>query len=166
MAFMTSGNKDRKSHKDIIIDYMGKILDLGLKEFRGGYEKLVIHPSHTEKLYVEDGRKVFIQAVQIYADCLCPFFDKIMITKEEDINSKLKKLKEKYLEKNNVSSRDEKKFYDDKLDLMKTMFRELCKLLHRIDYLKTQAYAEHASDFGLGNYDDEGDDDKVVDIDS
>lgn len=139
--------KDKKSFKEEIVSMVVKIFELSCNEFRGGYFIKKDHGNWIEDIYVQDGKKVYCQAVETLSLVLSPHF----ILNKEEIESmkkgkidypKIKKIKENYdklkkelennLKKYNDGERKEKdrdEFSTNKLTLMKNMFEQLMILL-------------------------------------
>lgn len=138
------------SFKQICLDHYKRILEISTSEFTGGYWNYVYSANVTNKSYVTDKRKEFIQAVETLALSLFPHFDEIM-KKEYDLFLKQdKKLFDKYAGEDGFirSGEDNKKIKHsiERLDLMKDLFRNLSCLMYRLDYFKGTTYHEGDDD--------------------
>lgn len=144
MVEFYTNQKDSLTHSMIVHELLKKItVELGTKEFKGGYKKPVIRDGVTYLDYIPDSRSEYIQAVESLSDILLPQYDEVMIKKYKAYCDELKKL-EKQLEDKDVRMGDEihSKYIKEKLKLIKTLFRELNLLLKRTNYLKSAPYSE------------------------
>ena len=130
--FYTSGKHDKLDFKQIALSHYKRILELSCSEFCGGYWNYVFIGNTTNKIYVTDKRKEFIQAIELLALALYPHFDKDMKEEYKDYKGKIEKLKEE----------DNLKHSKKNLKLAKTLFRDLSSLMKRLDYFKTSIYGE------------------------
>ncbi len=124
------------SFQQICLQHYKRILEIATKEFTGGYWNYITMGTVTNKNYETDKKKEFCQSVEILADALFPHFDKEM--------------KEIYEEFEKEETQEDKK--EDLLKKNKILFRELSRLLHRLDYLKGASYTESIEeddDYGL-----------------
>ena len=144
MADFYTNQEEVLSHPKIVLELLKKItVELGVKEFKGGYKKPVINGGVTYMDYVPDSRAEYIQSIEALADILLPQYDPIM---EKNYNEYLKEVA---IAKKEISSKDiymgdneHSKFVSRKLILAKKLFRDLNLLLKRTNYLKTAAYSE------------------------
>jgi hypothetical protein len=127
-------NPKSNSFKDIVMNHLARISTICTKEFKAGYweHKPIAAGSgvYLSKIYKEDTRDAYINAVDFWHDILLPKFDKEAIANVQKIESDLEvervKIKDKI---------DEWK--DAKLVSRRLVFRELSLLLKRLDYLQT-----------------------------
>jgi len=144
MADFYTNQEDVMSHPKIVLELLKKItVELGTKEFRGGYKKPVNNGGVTYMDYIPDSRAEFIQAIEALSDILLPQYDKIM---EKNYNEYIKEVsiaKDK-IKDGEIFMGDEEhsKFTSRKLILSKRLFRDLNLLLKRTNYLKAAAYTE------------------------
>ena len=144
MADFYTGQKDTLTHSAIVHDLLKKIVvELGTREFKGGYTKPVLRDGMTYIDYVADSRAEYIQAVESLADVLLPQYDDKMTKEYTVYETALAKI-EKLLEDKDVRMGDatHSKFIKAKLLLVRKLFRELNLLLKRTNYLKAAAYSE------------------------
>lgn len=141
---------DKLDFKQICLGHYKRILEITTTEFTGGYWNYIYSANTTNKNYVTDKRKEFVQAVESLANALFPHFDEKMM---EDYNSFLDKEKElhkKYADEDGFirDGEDGKKVKHsiEKLDLMKELFRNLSCLMYRLDYFKGATYHEGDDD--------------------
>ena len=122
--------KDKISFRDIILQHLKKISQLSSVEFRGGYWEttpIILQGASTyTKKYVPDSREMYSNAVECFADMLCPYFDKEMKKAEEEAEEELKGLEN--------SSKEEHSHKKRKIN--KKLFRALCSFLFRKKYLE------------------------------
>ena len=136
--FSIDYNKDKISFRDIILNHLRRILTFASVEYRGGgyEEKTVITNGvvNSVKVYVPDTREVYSNAVEVFTDCLLPYFDKDMKDAEKKYETSIEysfKVKEqtedKELSKNN--------YRNEKREASRLLFRALCSFLWRKKYL-------------------------------
>ena len=121
---MESGShfsKEETNIRSIVLNHIKKICLLSCDEFTGGYFNSVteFHGSlkYTKKVYVPDARAKYCQAIDTLYDLMIPFFDKPFKKALEDIEVM------------------ENKSPEQKIAKSRKMFKELNKLLHRVNYL-------------------------------
>lgn len=122
------------SFQQICLQHYKRILEIATKEFTGGYWNHVIIGNVVNKNYETDKKKEFCQSVEIMADALYPHFDDKMEKTYEEYEKKIRNDDEKEVSSN------------EKLELNKKLFRNLSKLLYRLDYLKGSSYTESVED--------------------
>jgi len=136
--FSIDYNKDKISFRDIILNHLRRILVFASVEYRGGgyEEKTVITNGvvNTVKIYVSDTREVYSNAVEVFADCLLPYFDKDMKDAEKKYENSIEfslkvkeETKDEELAKNNYRNK--------KREASRFLFRALCSFLWRKKYL-------------------------------
>jgi hypothetical protein len=154
------------SHSSIVHELLRKIaLELGTKEFRGGYYNQVSSNNSMTKTYVTDARREYVQAVEALSSILIPFFDEKMkeeyekyensITKHivaynkessavkgNELNSNDSKENQTYIADISEGSQTFQKLYAKKLMSAKLLFKDLNLLLNRTNYLKSNPYSE------------------------
>ncbi len=135
---MEYSKKDRKTFKELILDYVEKIMDICTHEFTGGYWKKIEHGNHTEDVYVPDQRKVYIQSIEVLSDVLNPHFTKTAKEKYKSIMKEVNDLLKKY--------DDEKIKQEDyviaKVRLMRKLFLALNFLLVELKISKIKTISE------------------------
>lgn len=121
--------------KDIVFNHVLKISNLCTKEFCKAYwqEKPVATAGGVfiTKIRHEDTRDAYINAVDFLHDLLLPKFD---TDAEKEIYNIQKELDGK-----NKEGMDEDYWKDEKLVYRRKIFRELSKLLKRLNYLESRA---------------------------
>ncbi len=155
MADFITNKKESLTHSAIVHELLKKIVvDLGSKEFRGGYQKPIMSGGVTYMDYVTDSRAEYIQAIESLADILLPQFDKDMKKEYGEYEEELEKI-EKELEGKDIKMGDEDhtKFIRAKLKLIRVLFQRLNLLLKRTHYLKSAIRVE--SENANENYDEE-----------
>ena len=84
MADFYTKQNDAITHGSIVHELLKKIiLELGTKEFRGGYKKPIMNGGLTYMDYVPDSRAEYIQGVESLSDILLPQYDKEMTEAEQ-----------------------------------------------------------------------------------
>jgi len=145
-------NQDKLDHRQIIIEFYGKVLDLTLHELRA-CERTVIFDQSKQIIETEDTRISFIQSVEAFAIAVAPYFDEEM-QKYYDKNILIlgglayeieEKITDERLKKVYNEADSEKKdhliiFYQ--LRTAKAMFSKLTMLLKKLDFLKGGTYDE------------------------
>lgn len=142
---------DKLDFKQICLGHYKRILEITTTEFMGGYWNYIYSSNATNKTYVTDKRKEFIQAVESLANALFPHFDKEM---KDDYNSFLEKeakIRKKYVDEDGfIRDGDEEsknvKYSIEILELTKELFRNLSCLMYRLDYFKGATYHEGDDD--------------------
>jgi len=144
MADFYTNQDDAISHPKIVLELLKKItVELGTKEFKGGYKKPVVNGGVTYLDYVPDSRTEYIQAIEALSDILLPQYDDRMDKDYNDYMEELLKAQEKINNKDvYMGDEEHSKFINRKLFLVKRLFRDLNLLLKRTNYLKSAAYSE------------------------
>lgn len=142
--YYTNNNNESLSHSQIVHELLKKIsVELGTKEFRGGYQKPVFNGGATFMDYITDSRAEYIQAVETLSDILLPQYDDEMKKNYKEYESKLKKLNDGVKDEDIImGDESHKKLIKQKLELVRELFRNLNLLLKRTNYLKAAAYSE------------------------
>jgi len=134
------------SFKQLCLEHLRRVLNLGSKEMRGGYfiEKPAMDGKVLLRVYIEDSREAYINAIKILHSLLFSHFDKQMKVKNEELEEKLNKLHKETISKiEKLNMFDKKreiedlsqKYKEGKLEIKDLLFRELCNLLFRLTYL-------------------------------
>lgn len=152
--------QDKIDFKQIALGHYKKILDISTNEFTGGYWNYIQMGNSTNKQYVTDKRKEYIQSVEMLALALVPYFDEQMKIAWGKHEERQKLLEDKYLDQDGIVKDNRRVVYSVQLlNLVKDLFKELSCLIHRLDYFKAKIYEE-----GLEDWDEE-EEDQIVDID-
>ena len=133
--------------KQIILEQVKRIMEIGSKEFRGGYQEETIitidgQPQLIKK-YIEDGRQAYCNAVLSLDDLASTYYAKSLITnksKEEEmlkgvseVKVKMDELYKKYLEKLKEKDIDKQgvmyKYLSDKRQLCQELFSALILII-------------------------------------
>ena len=126
---------DKLDFKQICLGHYKRILEITTTEFTGGYWNYIYSANTTNKNYVTDKRKEFIQAVESLANALFPHFDEKMLEEYNKFLEKDKELHEKYASDDGFIKDDDNnskiKHSVEKLELMKDLFRKLSYILLR-----------------------------------
>ena len=144
MADFYTKQHDAITHPTIVHELLKKIvLELGTKEFRGGYKKPIISGGITYMDYISDSRSEYIQGVESLSDILLPQYDEKMKEVSDEYIKEIKEI-EKEIEGKDVRMGDDThtKLIRKKLKLARELFRQLNLLLKRTNYLKAKAYSE------------------------
>ncbi len=150
MAFYTDKKKEI-SHRQIVFETIKDLQKKAAIEYKSNLKRIVDHGSWSETIFMPDSRKEFIQLCEFLSDLLFPEFD-------ADMEKKYKKIIEKV--ESNLKEINNKKIIDNaylnnKLELMREMFRELMTFLKRKDYLKETFYVEDDEDLDEEEEDEE-----------
>lgn len=151
MSDYFTSKQDKLDFKQICLGHYKRILEITTTEFTGGYWNYIQSANTTNKTYITDKRKEFVQAVESLGNALFPHFDNKM---KEDYDSFLeeeKKINEEYSDeegfvRSNVEEENKIKHSIKKLELMKELFRNLSCLMYRLDYFKGASYHEGDDD--------------------
>ncbi len=135
----TYGGDENLSFRQIVLNYMRKIMDLNLR--------LVTQEANIDFV------KCYKRAVLGLSDVLLPFFD-------NDMNYAYEKFLEDYdlMMRETTDGRmikDVSGYSSKSMNVCRTLFRELNKLLNRNDYLKSNVYGEDKSEVVREREDDE-----------
>jgi len=148
MADFYTKQTDAVTHPTIVHELLKKIvIELGTREFRGGYKKPIINGGITFMDYVADSRSEFIQGVESLSDILLPQYDEEMNKHSEKYIKEIEII-EKEIEGKDVRMGDDThaKLIRKKLKLARELFRQLNLLLKRTNYLKAKVYSEGEDD--------------------
>ena len=143
MAEFYTNQDDTLSHPRIVLELLKKItVELGTREFKGGYKKPVVNGGITYLDYVPDSRTEYIQGIEALSDVLLPQYDDIMEKNYCEYISKVNKLNDDLSENVRMGDEEHSKFNKKKLILAKKLFRDLNLLLKRTNYLKSSPRIE------------------------
>ena len=92
-------NKEKLSFREIVLSHLKKILELSTNEFRGGWNKPILHGNRVDYEYISDTRKCYTQAVDSLSDVLLPHFDNAMQEKNEYLEEREDKIEKWYRDK-------------------------------------------------------------------
>jgi len=142
---MNNFNKQSElTFKDIIFRTIKVVGEKSFIEFKGGGKRIVDHGTWNETLAIPDSRLEYIQAVEHLSDLLMAELNKDALSAHEKIMEKLvdnlKKVKEK---KKEMNAED---YIDAKLELMRSLFRNMMLNLKNSDYLKSVVIGESATE--------------------
>jgi len=139
--------KSKLTMEQIILEQVKRVLEIGSKEFKGGYDEETVvsidgQPQVVKK-YIEDGRQAYCNAVLSLDVVASNWYGKTLTDKEKqkellyninEVKKKLKELYERYLEElkiENVDSHKVKyKYLSDKRKLCQELFSELILIIH------------------------------------
>ncbi len=138
--------KDKSvSFEQIVLNHVQDLAKLSQSEYRGGYVDKKVTKNIVEEVYVPDGRKKMIQAIEFLEIMLSPRFEKDEKEKKE-VTEKEKKAYDEIMDSmaKNLKDYGDKKINQDhfvtkKLDLSLKLFRWLMFFLHKSGYLKRKA---------------------------
>ena len=138
--YVAGYNNDKITFKQIVLEQLNRIIKLGSVEFRkGGYEERTSISNgivNVNKIYIEDTREVYSNAVRQLSNCLLPHFDKQMSKEEETYRTELKKSYEELNKNSNINYEIKMHNYrNNKKELTEELFRNLCCFLCRMNYL-------------------------------
>ena len=122
--------KDKISFKEFVLFCLKEIFNLSCKEFRGGYWVEKEGKTGLERVYVQDSRKAYCQAIENFAFILSPHFDKLKDLKK-DYDDIMKKVDES-IEKLDNKEINKEEYIIKKLRLMKKLFGRLNFLLKEL----------------------------------
>lgn len=151
--------QDERSFRAILMDYVRVIGKLSKVEFRGGYwmTKTKTLPGGVileENIYIPDTREEYCNAIDWLHDILLPYFDdddlegsKEMKSSALEVNHKLDKIRDTFLEESQQDEILDSDSYEDKksktslevykfkkLKLHRIMFQEINKFLKKNNY--------------------------------
>ena len=141
-----SYSNDGVTFKEIVLQHLRQISRFASVEFRGGYtqEKIINTGAITNKMdiYIPDTREIYSNAIECFADMLCPYFDSKMKDAEKSCTATIKKSFDA-LFKNSDSKKLSQIIETNKRGIHRVerrqanrkLFRALCCFLHRKKYL-------------------------------
>jgi len=148
-------NSDKLEFRQIVLEHVKQILQISIHELRQD-SKTQVSSHYTIKVFEEDTRKSYIQAIENLAYVTLPYFDdstkKVYDDTIEIITGFdfeiIKKFKEEY--DNTVKEVGDVKmsYFAVLLQLRyaKKLFIEINQLLKRLDYLKSGTFGENKKD--------------------
>jgi hypothetical protein len=134
------------SFREIVLNYVKVIGSLSKVEMRGGYwyEKAVSVSGVTTKIWMQDTRECYINAIKYLSDLLYPHFDNEMktffIKQEQIINDKKNLLLNKISHKEPEEDKNSlvQSFRRINVELHRSIFREINCFLYRTNYLESK----------------------------
>jgi hypothetical protein len=152
---------DNYSFRIIVMRHLSTILNLGTKEFRGGYWRNKTHQSLNgitviDKVYEPDTREEYSNAIATFYDLLLPKLDTEAKESIDKLNAEIEGHKNQALATlgkkdteilpteyySNEEQRTVEEYRFKKVTLHRKLFQELSKFLERKNYLMTQAYED------------------------
>ena len=141
-----SYSNDGVTFKEIVLQHLRQITRFSSVEFRGGYtqQKAVNTGGITNvvETYIPDTLEVYSNAVECFADMLCPYFDTTMTAAGKSCTAEIKKSYDSEFktkeEKRTAEAKETTERYVhriNKRNANKKLFRALCCFLHRKKYL-------------------------------
>lgn len=124
------------SYRDIVMNQLNKVTNFCNVEFRGGfYTEVKTKDGGEKRVYIQDSREVFSNAVFALAIILKPRFSKEMLKDFREIIGNVKEIEQTFI---NASSVNEtvilgESFYDDPKD---KILLEECKMNKLHEYLR------------------------------
>jgi len=145
------------SMKQIILQQIKTIMELGSKEMRGGYDEETIvtidgQPQILKK-YIEDGRQSFCNAILLLDSAVCSYVvdedDKEQKRLLTDLNKVKKEQADLYddyleeLEKKGVDRQEIKfEYFTEKKKIYENIFKKLMRILRRSDFFNEEEDAD------------------------
>jgi len=131
------GKKQGMTYQEILMNQISRITKIASQEFREGFWKSMPMKTGTgavmmTKVWISDGRKEYINAIQCLNDLLLARFDEDMKEKSEELSKKLKEKRKKYTE----NKKPESKFVDYELKIHRQLFQQLNLLIGRMGYFE------------------------------
>ena len=125
-----SFSNDSFNFRFIVLLHLKKITQLCCSEWRGGFWQIKYHQSagasFTEKVYIQNSRECFWNAINCLYDITSPYFDSDMLEDDKTVQEELGKIKDN----------------NSKMILMRKRFRQLGSFLKRADYFKVKILDE------------------------
>ena len=146
-----SNQEEGMTRSSILLRYYSKILDLSACELTGGYWHKQYSPNNPtpKETYIPSTREVYINAIDSMALALYPDFDKEMTEFFSKHEKFVESEKSKYRNDEGFFRGENKsKFLITVQDSYRLLFRELTKLLHRLDFFKGVSFVEGADEGG------------------
>jgi hypothetical protein len=143
---------DKITFKLIILEYLRKIGGYASVEFKGGYWEERPNPktdaNYPIKIYIEDTREIYSNAVEFLYDLLYPHFDNEMKQISIQIEAELKQIyndttinkEDNEREFLNINNRIT--FRTKRRDINRKLFRELSCFLRRTNYMESKVSAD------------------------
>jgi hypothetical protein len=125
------GKDNNYGYKDIVLKQIQKIINIYSKELVKGFMKYSQPNQYGQQepiAYVSDGRKSYIQSIEGLYDLLFAKFDKQMKQDDEDINEEL-----------NERCAELKDDVNERVRVMRKLFRKMCLFLERMGWLEEQS---------------------------
>ena len=146
-SFRGKGKLKKLSMKQIILQQIKTIMELGSKEMRGGYDEETIvtidgQPQILKK-YVEDGRQSFCNAILLLDSAVISYV--VDEEKQKDILKTLNEIKKEqidlyndYLEELEKKDSDKQatkfEYFTEKKKIYEKIFQNLMRILRRSDF--------------------------------
>lgn len=133
------GNKNSITYQEILMNQLARITKIASQELREGFWKTLPMKSGTgamimTQVWIGDGRKEYINAIQCLHDLLLPQFDAEIIKKIKEFDERTKTKREDYAEKN----KSESEFVNFELKLNRELFQQLNLLVGRKGFFEEQ----------------------------
>jgi len=133
------GYKDKRSmsYQEILMNQLSRITKIASQELKEGFWKTLPMKSGTgammmTRIWVSDGRKEYINAINCLDDILLPMYDEEMKTKSGSLSEELKKIKEECAKQGKTESQ----FTEFELKICRELFRQLNLLIGRMGYFE------------------------------
>lgn len=131
------GNKQGMTYQEILMNQLSRITKIASQEMKEGFWKTMPLKSGTgammmTRIWISDGRKEYINAIQCLHDLLLARFDKEMTKQADDLNKKLKEKRKEYAKKGMLES----SFIDYELKIHRQLFQQLNLLIGRLGYFE------------------------------
>ena len=130
-------NRGGMTYQEILMNQLSRITKIASQEFREGFWKALPMKTGTggtlmEKVWISDGRKEYINAIQCLNDLLLARFDDDMKKQSEQLEQDLKDKRKEFREK----AKAETKFIDYELKIHRKLFQQLNLLIGRMGYFE------------------------------
>ena len=128
------------NYKEIVLKQVNRVVDNTSKEMREGFW-VTSQPSPNvspQKLrYVGDSRRELVRSLDCLHDLLLPKFDDVIKEKSTEIYEELTKIRS-----DGEESKDMGRYWKDKVEKYRDLFKQLCLFLDRINFLATSDVEE------------------------
>jgi len=131
------GNKGGMTYQEILMNQLSRITKIASQEFREGFWKSMPMKTGTgavmmTKVWISDGRKEYINAIQCLNDLLLARFDDEMKKQFKQLENDLKERKKKYTKE----GKTETKYINYELKIHRKLFQQLNLLIGRMGYFE------------------------------
>lgn len=141
MAFQTK-KESEITHKQIVFETIKDLERKAAIEYKSNLKKEVDMGNRIQIIDLPDSRKEFIQLVEFLSDLLFAEFDVGTKKIYEGIMKEVEESAKKFNEEQNSTQSQRTIYANNKLEIMRKLFRAIMCFLKKNDYLKSSSYSE------------------------
>jgi len=136
--------KDQFNFKMLCLQHLQRITVISCSEFRGGYWQTKYDKNRSWDEYIPDARQQYMNGIDCFYDLLYSRFDSDMKKADKDLTKELEDCHKDYKKDYKKAEEDndktipqlQQKFLNNKIRIKRKLFREICNLLFRLNYLE------------------------------